>query len=115
LTATLIAHFGYGGLAGAVYGALPPPRHAATAGLVIGVALWAGSYFGLLPALGLLRPASEHPARRNAMMLGAHLIWGTCLCLLHRMLLDDSRRSLPALRARGAAPQDTYAKDRYEF
>lgn len=78
LGATLAAHFGYGAATGALYAPLarraqlPPVVGGATYGLVV----WAGSYLGLLPALGILRPATEHPARRNALMIAAHLVWG---------------------------------------
>jgi putative membrane protein len=40
------------------------------------------SYLGLLPALGILRPATEHPERRNALMIVAHLIWGSITGLI---------------------------------
>jgi hypothetical protein len=36
---------------------------------------------GLLPTLGLLRPASEHPLRYSALMITAHLLWGGYLGL----------------------------------
>ena len=102
--ATLLAHFGYGGAAGGLYGALPmgSVRQPLASGLVLGLVVWSLSYFGLLPALRILRPASEHPARRNALMLGAHFVWGACLCALYRVLLDDGQRAQPALR-KGAA------------
>ena len=32
---------------------------------------------GWIPALNLLEPATEHPARRNALMIAVHLVWGT--------------------------------------
>ncbi len=103
---TLVAHFAYGGAAGAIYGLLPPRnvRAPIASGVVVGLCVWALSYLGLLPALGILRPAGEHPARRNALMLGAHFIWGGSLCALHRLLLEDDKRSTPALR-RGAVPE----------
>lgn len=41
--------------------------------------MWAGSYLELLPALGILRPATQHPVRRTALMVGAHLVWGATL------------------------------------
>jgi putative membrane protein len=33
----------------------------------------------MLAALGILKPATEHPPRRNALMIAAHLIWGAVL------------------------------------
>jgi len=78
---TLASHFCYGSAAGALYGPLrgtlpvPPPVE----GAAYGLAVWAGSYLGLLPALGILAPATHHPARRNGLMIAAHLVWGASL------------------------------------
>lgn len=82
--ATLAAHFGYGTAMGAVYGALAdrvdaPPL---AKGVAWGLFVWAGSYLGLLPALGILRPATEHPARRKALMIAAHVVWGASLAVV---------------------------------
>ena len=44
--------------------------------------VWVASYLGLLPAMRILTPATEHPARRNALMISAHVIWGACLGVL---------------------------------
>lgn len=76
--ATAVAHFGYGTLAGAAYTLLPhQPRGPALArGIAYGIGVWAVSYQGWLPALGILPPASRLPAQRNAMMLLAHVAWG---------------------------------------
>ena len=79
--ATLVAHFGYGALTGALYGLLA--RRITLPWLLTGVGfgmlVWAGSYLGVLPALGILSPATEHPARRNALMVAAHAVWGAAL------------------------------------
>jgi hypothetical protein len=112
--ATLVAHFACGGGAGGLYGALPTRRLGppALAGTAPGLVVWVLSYFGLLPALGLLRPATRHPARRNALMLGAHSVWGICLAALHRLLLADTERAAPALRKRTVRADDTYPRNR---
>jgi len=47
-----------------------------------GLVVWAGSYLGLLPAVGLHRPATREPAGRNGMMIGAHVVFGAVLGLL---------------------------------
>jgi len=108
--AALVAHFAYGGAVGALYGLVPadPKREPLSTGAVLGALVWSLSYFGLLPALRILRPATEHPARRNALMLAAHFVWGACLCGLHELLLDDARRATPALRERSTPAQDLY-------
>lgn len=74
---TLASHFGYGAAMGALLGAVAGPKGSGAAtGAVFGLGVWAGSYLGLLPGLGILSPATRHPARRNALMIGAHLVWG---------------------------------------
>ena len=89
--ATLAAHFGYGAAAGAIYGPLagatPLPRVAE--GMFYGVAIWAGSYFGLLPGAGLYRSAKDEAPSRNALMLTAHLIWGASLGLMMGALVRE--------------------------
>jgi hypothetical protein len=75
--ATLGAHFLYGGLMGALFGI--QERRSPLAGASFGVAVWAASYLGWIPAAGLLAPATRHPARRNALMLVAHVVWGVSL------------------------------------
>jgi uncharacterized membrane protein YagU involved in acid resistance len=88
---TLIAHFGYGAATGALYAPLAQAFHppALLGGAVFGLGVWSASYLGLLPALGILSPATEHPARRNALMIGAHVIWGVSLGLLVEQLLEQ--------------------------
>jgi uncharacterized membrane protein YagU involved in acid resistance len=80
---TLFSHFLYGTAAGALYAPLSRivPIHSAFGGATYGLAVWAGSYLKLIPELGILRPATEHPARRNALMIAAHLLWGASLGL----------------------------------
>ncbi|HEX8707905.1 MAG TPA: DUF6789 family protein [Pyrinomonadaceae bacterium] len=75
---TLAAHFGYGAAIGALYAPLArrSPLAPALSGAAYGLAVWAGSYLGWLPAMGILRPATQHPPRRNALMITAHLVWG---------------------------------------
>jgi uncharacterized membrane protein YagU involved in acid resistance len=80
-TATLVSHFAYGASVGALYAPVREkiPLPPVAAGACYGLAVWAGSYLGLLPALGVLRPATEHPVRRTALMIAAHLVWGAAL------------------------------------
>lgn len=84
LAVTTAAHFGYGAAAGALFPALAGwlPLPAVLAGAAYGLAVWAGSYLGLVPALGLLSPATRHPKQRNALMIAAHLVWGATVGLL---------------------------------
>lgn len=86
--ATMISHFGYGAAMGALYDPLStrtsvPPL---SKGLAFGLLVWSGGYLGLLPALGILRPATQHPPRRNALMITAHLVYGLSLATLDEQL-----------------------------
>jgi hypothetical protein len=86
-----IAHLGFGASCGAVFGAghevvrarLAPGRevHApvVVAGLAYATAIWAVSYAGWVPALGIMpRPRFDRPGRPTAMVL-AHGIYGAVL------------------------------------
>jgi uncharacterized membrane protein YagU involved in acid resistance len=77
-SATLAAHFGYGAATGALY-ALLRPRGGIVPGAAYGLLVWTVSYFGIMPALRILRPAHDHPTRRNWLMIAAHLVWGSTM------------------------------------
>ena len=93
--ATTATHLGFGATAGAGYGLLAPhlPLPPVVGGVAYGLAVWAGSYLGWLPALRLhKRPAAE-PVRRHATMILSHVVWGTVLGLLtDRLTQDDHER-----------------------
>jgi uncharacterized membrane protein YagU involved in acid resistance len=92
---TLAAHLAYGASMGGMYGALsktttrPGPAHGAAFGLMV----WAANYLGVLPALGLLPDATKHPRRRTAVMIAAHVVWGSVLGGLFKAM--DSRAEAP--------------------
>jgi uncharacterized membrane protein YagU involved in acid resistance len=79
-----VAHFSYGAAVGSVYpllsrrSQLPP----VVGGVLYGLTVWGVSYLGLLPAIGVLRPATEHPRRRTALMIAAHVVWGASVGIL---------------------------------
>ena len=49
---------------------------AALKGALFGLVVWGVSYLGWMPAAKFPTAASEEPARRNLLMIVAHLIWG---------------------------------------
>ncbi|HEY0413786.1 MAG TPA: hypothetical protein VGD66_11645 [Allosphingosinicella sp.] len=79
------AHFAYGAAMGALIAAANPDPKKRT-GAAAGAAVWLASYMGWIPAVGNLQPATRHPARRNALMIAAHLVWGTATAAAIREL-----------------------------
>jgi uncharacterized membrane protein YagU involved in acid resistance len=93
--ATLVSHFGYGGLAGIAY-VLATPRAArrpVVRGMALGLGVWAAGYLGWLPASGLGPAPTDEGPRRAAVMVAAHLVWGAATALLVERL---RRREQPA-------------------
>jgi hypothetical protein len=99
---TMLAHFLYGASSGAFLAAVRPPLNV-SAGAAAGVAVWFGSYFGWIPSFGILTPASRHPARRNALMISAHMVWGGANTLILRELFDARRTIMNDLPSRDIA------------
>jgi uncharacterized membrane protein YagU involved in acid resistance len=92
---TLISHFGYGAAGGVLFaGTTDPERAPVLKGLLFGMLVWAASYLGWLPATGVLTPATEHPERRNWLMIAAHLIWGASLSRMASLLMSEARQPL---------------------
>jgi uncharacterized membrane protein YagU involved in acid resistance len=90
---TILSHFGYGALFGSIY-ALFDERisiRSSLKGALAGLALWVGSYLGWLPAMGILRPATRHPWRRNLLMILAHIVWGVTLGEVTRKLISKEQ------------------------
>lgn len=94
LALTLLGHFGYGAAVGVGYALLRKqlPFGKIANGIVYGLFVWTVSYLGLLPAVGLLKPATEHPARRNGVMIAAHVVWGAATALVFAWLQATTRR-----------------------
>jgi uncharacterized membrane protein YagU involved in acid resistance len=84
---TIATHFAYGAGCGALLAAAGTRPGTAT-GAAAGAAVWLGSYMGWIPALNLLDPATEHPARRNALMIWVHLVWGAATAKAIRELAE---------------------------
>ena len=80
------AHVAYGSACGAVFAGLASakrqrsPVDAAGFGLLI----WALSYCGWLPSLGILPPPPRRPLGRNVLLVASHLVWGTALGIVQR-------------------------------
>jgi hypothetical protein len=92
--ATWVAHFGYGALTGAMYGGLAGriPLPGVASGVLWGLVVWSGSYLGWLPAAGIRRSATEQPPRREALMIAAHVVFGSALGLAYAALGGKATR-----------------------
>jgi hypothetical protein len=81
--ASVVAHLGFGAAAGAVYGVarerLPRAWPGAATGVAYGLAVWAASYQGWVPALGIMPAASRDRPGRPASMATAHVVFGLAL------------------------------------
>lgn len=88
----LLAHFAYGGAAGAIYGAVSDavPVRPIWKGVGFGLLVWGASYLGYLPGAGILHSATEHPARRNSLMIAAHVLWGAVMSLVAGLFKEEA-------------------------
>lgn len=103
LDLTTAGHFAYGAAAGSLIGAANP-RIGPMTGAAAGVAVWVVSYLGWIPGVGILKPATLHPRRRNLLMIGAHLIWGGATALAMRELVLARETMLAGGDDRDAPP-----------
>ena len=85
---TLFLHFLFGALTGSLYGIFEDriSLNRNIKGSLMGLAVWSGSYLGWIPAFGILPLATEHPWRRNLLMIVAHLVWGVTLGVFTRRI-----------------------------
>ena len=87
--ASYAAHFAFGAAAGAAFGPMGTRvEHPIAAGVLYGIAVWAGAYLGVLPGLGLRKAATRQPHRREELMIVAHVVWGAALGVLTDRLSD---------------------------
>ncbi len=82
------AHFGYGAACGVLYSLARQalPRSEVLGGLLFGEAVWAGSYLGYLPAVGLYPPPQKDVPGRTAVMIAAHAVFGLATAEIDRRL-----------------------------
>jgi uncharacterized membrane protein YagU involved in acid resistance len=104
---TLINHFGYGAAAAILYSLAEwrVPASALVKGPLFGALVWLVSYLGLLPALGVLNPATKHPQSRNALMFVVHLVWGLFVGAFVDTLLSEKKRVFGAIFTASPLPQ----------
>ncbi|MEU4829494.1 DUF6789 family protein [Streptosporangium sp. NPDC023615] len=77
-----LTHFAFGTACGAAFGVLCRKRRApVTLGVGYGLAIWAVSYQGWVPMMGILPPISDDRPGRPAVMGAAHVVYGATLAL----------------------------------
>ena len=99
LALTMANHFGYGAATGALYGTLANawrPLATPAGGIAYGLGIWAGSYLGWLPAVGVHKPATKDRPERNGLMIAAHVVWGLSLFAAYKFL---EKKSAPRAHA----------------
>lgn len=81
--AAAVLHVGFGAMAGALFApalrALRLPLSPMLQGAAFGTLVWAVSYAGWIPALGIMPPPSRDRPRRPEVMLAAHWVYGGLL------------------------------------
>jgi uncharacterized membrane protein YagU involved in acid resistance len=92
-----VLHLGFGTTMGALYAVLhrrlPMRTLAPLQGILFGTAVWAISYKGWIPALGIMPPPEhDRPGRPQAMVL-AHWVYGGTLGKAVAVAADLRRRS----------------------
>jgi hypothetical protein len=78
----VVAHLGFGGLAGALYGCaqwVRPPRFPVARGIGFGLLVWTVSYRGWVPALRIMPPPERDRPGRPESMVAAHVVYGAAL------------------------------------
>jgi len=75
----VVAHLGFGAGTGAAYALVPRVGPPVLRGIVWALGVWAVSYQGWIPALGILPKASEDRPGRPAVMVAAHVVYGAVL------------------------------------
>ena len=90
--AAMGAHFTYGSSSGAVYGLLREQMDgipAPLAGMLFGVGLWALSFEGWMPALGVQEATTEKPPKKWPMPIMGHLVYGVSTALAYDALASS--------------------------
>jgi uncharacterized membrane protein YagU involved in acid resistance len=102
---TMLAHFAYGGAAGALFAVMQKAMPAAAYGPLV----WAASYLGWIPLTGRLQPATHHPAKRNFLMIFAHVVWGSSLGIFLTELMRTEQTAF-GTGTRADAPAEEHGR-----
>jgi uncharacterized protein DUF1440 len=88
-----VFHYGFGAVAGAIYGALAAraPQVTAGGGAPYGAAVFLTATELALPLAGLARRPTEYPPARHVASLATHLVYGVTLEAVRRRLMRRTR------------------------
>jgi hypothetical protein len=91
---TWVLHLAYGTAIGSLFAPLYRLLRLPSflLGGLYGLFIWIVSYKGWLPAFNLFPDAGQQPDERNALMIAAHLVWGTMTGLLVSYFSADDIR-----------------------
>jgi putative membrane protein len=100
-TAGEAVHYAFGGITGAVYGAMSElwPEAAVGAGLPFGAAVWLAADEIAMPALGLSKPATEYPLSKHAYALASHLVYGVTTEVVRQAVRKALLKEPPRMRS----------------
>lgn len=86
-------HYGFGTSIAAAYGAAAEmlPTLRTGWGTAFGTAVWLGAHVIAVPLLGLSKPVTRSTFRREGVELGAHLLYGTVVESVRRLLRNGAR------------------------
>jgi hypothetical protein len=74
-----IAHYAFGGVAGAIYGVIEPRRARPVGGVLYAGAIWAISYLGVFPRIGLMPRPTRDDIGRQVVTAADHVVYGVTL------------------------------------
>jgi hypothetical protein len=98
-----VLHLGFGAAVGALFTVVHrlarPPVPAVLGGVVAALGVWAVSYMGWVPALGIMARADRDVPGRQPVMIAAHIVYGAVLgALVDLDPLGRERRARPTDR-----------------
>ncbi len=90
-------HLAYGGVCGVTYVVVRRylPSNLVLNGVLFGQAVWATSYLGVIPALGLYPGPEDDSRSRLLVMVGVHGVFGVTVALVSQKLERQFVRVLP--------------------
>jgi pimeloyl-ACP methyl ester carboxylesterase/uncharacterized membrane protein YagU involved in acid resistance len=89
------AHLGYSALMGTLYGLARPLMQTVPtplAGAAFGLGVWALSFEGWMPALGIIERTTDKPAQKWLVPIMGHMVYGAVTALAFEALTSTNRR-----------------------